>query len=98
MKMTLHYVFMVGHCEYDSFYDEHYGEDMDYDYELTEDEIEEVAIDLVMNDTGLDEESAKKVVRGVLEDGGLLEPYLESYRDAIKDYFYDRAHDAFYDC
>ena len=91
--MIIKYDFDTDFLGHDEEYNEDYFSSTDYEFELSIDDMEEVAIDMVMCDTDCDKETAKKFVNNILWNYDLLEKYLEAGEDYVRDYFEEQARD-----
>lgn len=94
--MVLEYEFETSYIGYSEKTDEDYYNTETFEYETDQVDDERVAVRMVMLDMGCDQETAKKFVEKVLVEYGLLEQYLESDIDFVKDYFKSKAESLFY--
>ena len=83
--MIIEYEFKLYPIGYDAKHDEEYYETETFEYELTFDDMFNVARQMVMTDTGLSPENATKVVQNILWECDLLEQYLETDVDYVKE-------------
>lgn len=85
--MDLHYKFPSGQGSYDSEYDEYYGDDVAYEYYITEDQAFEALKKIMKEDhPQMTDEEIDKELEGI---------DLDDYRDVLTEYFEDDAYNEF---
>ena len=85
--MDLHYRFTSGQGSYDDEYDEYYGDEVAYEYYITEDQAYEALKKIMKSDyPQMTDEEIDKELEGI---------DLDDYRDVVTEYFEDDAYNEF---
>ena len=85
--MDLHYRFTSSQGSYDDEYDEYYGDEVAYEYYITEDQAYEALKKIMKSDyPQMTDEEIDKELEGI---------DLDDYRDVLTEYFEDDAYNEF---
>ena len=85
--MDLHYRFTSGQGSYDDEYDEYYGDEVAYEYYITEDQAYEALKKIMKSDyPQMTDEEIDKELEGI---------DLDDYRDVLTEHFEDDAYNEF---
>ena len=89
--MIINYEFNGKLIGRDEEYNEEYYETIDYNYELSAEDMTKIATKMIMEDAECDKQTADKFVVSVLWQYDFMEEYLEKNIDYVKEYFSDKA-------